>query len=124
VVGTYEPPFRPLNTQEEDVLKGLIDETRPDVLWVGLSTPKQERFMAEYSAKLNVPLMVGVGAAFDFNTGRVKQAPDWMQAIGMEWFYRLCQEPRRLWKRYLTNNPKFLFLIVCDILGVKRAKPL
>src|SRR3954464_12719939 len=110
VAGTYEPPFRPLNSEEEAELKRLVDESRPDVLWVGLSTPKQERFMAEYISKLNVPLMVGVGAAFDFNTGRVKQAPDWMQAIGMEWFYRLCQEPRRLWKRYLTNNPKFLWL--------------
>jgi len=124
VVGTYEPPFRPLTTEEEATLSGLITESRPDVLWVGLSTPKQERFMAEYISKLDVPLMVGVGAAFDFNTGRVKQAPDWMQAIGMEWFYRLCQEPRRLWKRYLTNNPRFVWLVICDILGVKRAKPL
>ena len=80
--------------------------------------------MAEYISKLNVCIMVGVGAAFDFHTGRVKQAPDWMQAVGMEWFYRLCQEPRRLWKRYLTNNPRFLWLILCDILGIKRAKPL
>ena len=124
VVGTYEPPFRPLTAEEEATLSGLIKESRPDVLWVGLSTPKQERFMAEYISKLDVPLMVGVGAAFDFNTGRVKQAPDWMQAIGMEWFYRLCQEPRRLWKRYLTNNPRFVWLVICDILGVKRAKPL
>jgi N-acetylglucosaminyldiphosphoundecaprenol N-acetyl-beta-D-mannosaminyltransferase len=124
VVGTYEPPFRPLNAEEEAVLTRLVEEGKPDVMWVGLSTPKQERFMAEYISKLNVPIMVGVGAAFDFNTGRVKQAPDWMQAIGMEWFYRLCQEPRRLWKRYLTNNPKFLWLIACDILGIKRAKPL
>jgi len=125
VVGVYEPPFRPLNAEEQAEFKRLVQETRPDVIWVGLSTPKQERFMAEYISKLGVPvMMVGVGAAFDFHTGRVKQAPDWMQAIGMEWFYRLCQEPRRLWRRYLTNNPRFVLLLFCQVLGLRKAKSL
>ena len=91
VVGTYEPPFRPLNPEEWEALQRQITETQPDIFWVGLSTPKQERFMAEYLSKLNVTLMIGVGAAFDFHTGRVKQAPAWMQRSGLEWFYRTCQ---------------------------------
>jgi N-acetylglucosaminyldiphosphoundecaprenol N-acetyl-beta-D-mannosaminyltransferase len=124
VVGTYEPHFRPLNADEEAHLKKLVHDTRPDVIWVGLSTPKQERFMAEYLPKLEVTLLVVVGAAFDFHTGRVKQAPSWMQSVGLEWFYRLTQEPRRLWKRYLTNNPRFVFLIFCSWLGIKKIKPL
>ncbi|MDB6032935.1 MAG: glycosyltransferase [Verrucomicrobiales bacterium] len=124
VVGTYEPPFRPLNPEEEAELKAIVSEARPDIIWVGLSTPKQERFMAEYLPKLNTTLMVGVGAAFDFHTGRVKQAPAWMQSVGLEWLYRLIQEPRRLWRRYLTNNPKFVFLLLCNWLGTKKTKPL
>jgi N-acetylglucosaminyldiphosphoundecaprenol N-acetyl-beta-D-mannosaminyltransferase len=124
VVGTYEPPFRPLNSEEEAELKAIVNEARPDIIWVGLSTPKQERFMAEYLPKLNTTLMVGVGAAFDFHTGRVKQAPAWMQSIGLEWLFRLIQEPRRLWKRYLTNNPKFIFLLLCNWVGLRKAKPL
>jgi N-acetylglucosaminyldiphosphoundecaprenol N-acetyl-beta-D-mannosaminyltransferase len=124
VAGIFEPPFRPLNPDEEAALRHAVQETRPDVMWVGLSTPKQERFMAEYISKLDVTMMVGVGAAFDFHTGRVKQAPDWMQAVGLEWFYRLCQEPRRLWKRYLTTNPKFVYLIFCQYLGLRKTRSL
>ena len=124
VVGTYEPPFRPLNAMEEEALQKQVDEAKPDVLWVGLSTPKQEKFMAEYLPKLNVTLMVGVGAAFDFHAGRIQQAPRWMQRSGLEWFYRLCQEPRRLWKRYLTNNPLFVLFVLCHWLRLKKNKPL
>lgn len=108
VAGTFTPPFRKLNADEENALQEQIRSSRPDILWVGLSTPKQEKFMAEYLPKLDVTLMVGVGAAFDFHTGRVKQAPRWMQRCGLEWFFRLCSEPRRLWKRYLRNNPLFI----------------
>jgi len=111
VAGCFTPPFRPLNPAEDLALQQTITAARPDILWVGLSTPKQEKFMAEYLSKLEVTLMVGVGAAFDFHSGRVKQSPRWMQRSGLEWFYRLCQEPRRLAGRYLKNNPWFVLKI-------------
>lgn len=120
VAGTYTPPFRPLTADEDHQLQDLIRTSKPDILWVGLSTPKQERFMAEYLAKLDVTLMVGVGAAFDFHSGRVKQAPYWMQRSGLEWFYRLCSEPRRLAKRYLRNNPLFVLKFTAQRLGLKK----
>ncbi|PYI84957.1 MAG: glycosyltransferase, partial [Verrucomicrobia bacterium] len=88
--------------------------------WVGLSTPKQEKFMAAFLPKLDVALMIGVGAAFDFHSGRVKQAPLWVQRSGLEWIFRLSQEPRRLWRRYLKNNPRFIFWAGCQLLGLKR----
>ena len=97
-----------------------INAARPDIVWVGLSTPKQEKFMAEYLPQLDVTLMVGVGAAFDFHSGRVKQAPRWMQRTGLEWFYRLCSEPRRLAKRYLRNNPRFLWRVAGQLSGLKK----
>lgn len=120
IVGTYEPPFRPLNSDEEKILKQLVAETKPDILWVGLSTPKQEKFMAEYLPKLEVTLMVGVGAAFDFHSGRIRQAPRWMQRMGLEWFFRLCVEPKRLWKRYFKNNPRFVVGAICQLVGIKK----
>jgi N-acetylglucosaminyldiphosphoundecaprenol N-acetyl-beta-D-mannosaminyltransferase len=120
VAGTFTPPFRPLNPDEEKKLQDQIRDGRPDILWVGLSTPKQEKFMAEYLPKLDVTLMAGVGAAFDFHSGRVKQAPRWMQRSGLEWFYRLCSEPRRLAKRYLRNNPLFIINFSLQLLGLKR----
>lgn len=120
VVGTFTPPFRPLSVAELTTLQAQIASAKPDVLWVGLSTPKQERFMAEYLPKLDVTLMVGVGAAFDFLSGRVRQAPRWMQRSGLEWFYRLCSEPRRLARRYLRNNPLFLLKSLCQILGCRK----
>ncbi|MEI9959617.1 MAG: WecB/TagA/CpsF family glycosyltransferase [Limisphaerales bacterium] len=86
VVGCYTPPFRPLNGTEEKELQEMVRAARPDIMWIGLSTPKQEKFMAEYLPKLDVTLMAGVGAAFDFHTGRVKQAPRWIQRSGLEWF--------------------------------------
>jgi len=109
VAGCYAPPFRALTVGEEEELRRTVAAARPDILWVGLSTPKQEKFMAEYLPKLDVTLMAGVGAAFDFHSGRVRQSPHWMQRS--EWFYRLCQEPRRLAGRYLKNNPLFLLKI-------------
>ena len=120
VAGTFTPPFRPLNADEEKKLAAQIAATQPDILWVGLSTPKQEKFMAEFLPKLDVTLMVGVGAAFDFHSGRTKQAPRWMQRSGLEWFYRLCSEPRRLGKRYLRNNPLFVAKFLCQLTGGKR----
>jgi len=120
VVGCYSPPFRPLDSEELARLQQTIRETKPDILWVGLSTPKQERFMAEYLPKLDVKLMVGVGAAFDFHSGRAKQAPRWMQRSGLEWFYRMCSEPRRLAGRYLRNNPRFVFKAVMQFVGLRK----
>ena len=120
VAGTYEPPFRPLQAEEQAALAEKIRSTRPDMMWVGLSTPKQERFMAEYLARLEVTLMFGVGAAFDFHAGKVRQAPRWMQRSGLEWFFRLCSEPRRLWKRYFKNNPLFVARIFCQFSGLKK----
>jgi N-acetylglucosaminyldiphosphoundecaprenol N-acetyl-beta-D-mannosaminyltransferase len=108
VVGTYTPPFRPLDQQEEADLQRQIAALKPDAFWVGLSTPKQEKFMAQYWEKLDATLFFGVGAAFDFHAGRVRQAPRWMQRSGLEWLFRLGCEPRRLWKRYLRNNPLFV----------------
>ncbi len=120
VCGTYTPPFRPLNSEENKELSELVRETRPDIIWVGLSTPKQERFMAEYLPLLDVSLMVGVGAAFDFHSGRVRQAPRWIQRSGFEWLYRMCCEPRRLAKRYLSNNPRFLAAIALQLSGLRK----
>ena len=120
VAGAYTPPFRPLNAAEVAQLQATLRAARPDILWVGLSTPKQEKFMAEFLPQLDVTLMAGVGAAFDFHTGRVSQSPRWMQRSGLEWFYRLCQEPRRLAGRYLKNNPRFLLKIAGQLTGIKK----
>ena len=120
IVGTYTPPFRRLTPDEEKTLHEKVRETRPDIFWVGLSTPKQEKFMAEYLPKLDATLMVGVGAAFDFLSGSVKQAPRWMQRSGLEWFYRLCSEPRRLAGRYFKNNPIFVAKIAMQLSGLKK----
>jgi N-acetylglucosaminyldiphosphoundecaprenol N-acetyl-beta-D-mannosaminyltransferase len=120
IVGTYTPPFRPLEAAEEAELTRTINALQPDIVWVGLSTPKQEKFMARFRPRLDVTLMFGVGAACDFHAGRVRQAPRWMQRSGLEWFFRLCSEPRRLWRRYLTNNPRFVFRILCQLLGLRK----
>ena len=110
IAGTFSPPFGPLSKEERDALARKVSEARPDFFWVGLSTPKQEFFMAEYISVLsNAKIFIGVGAAFDLLTGHVRQAPRWMQSVGLEWFYRLIQEPKRLWRRYLINNPLFIF---------------
>ncbi len=120
IVGTYTPPFRPLTPEEDDELIGLINRTRPDIVWVGLSTPKQERFMAQYIERLNTNLLVGVGAAFDIHAGLLTDAPNWVKNCGLQWLDRLLKEPSRLWRRYLTNNPRFLWDIGLQIAGLKR----
>ncbi|VAX24667.1 N-acetylmannosaminyltransferase [hydrothermal vent metagenome] len=120
VVGTYSPPFRPLNENEENELKDKIESLAPDIIWVGLSTPKQEKWMAEHLRQLNTKVMIGVGAAFDFHAGLLEQAPPRIQRAGLEWFYRLCVEPRRLWRRYFYIVPTFLFLIFCQFTGLKQ----
>ena len=120
IVGTFTPPFRALNADEEKKLREQVGAARPDIFWVGLSTPKQEKFMAEFLPKLDATLMVGVGAAFDFHSGRVRQAPRWMQRSGLEWCYRLGCEPRRLAKRYFRNNPLFVLKFTGQLTGLKK----
>jgi len=118
VVGAETPPFRPLSEPEKAALEVQLQRVNPDVVWVGLSTPKQEKFMAENIARLNCRMMVGVGAAFDFHTGRLKDSPKWMKTAGLQWFHRLCQEPSRLWKRYLINNSGFLVKLALQTLRI------
>lgn len=118
IVGTYCPPFRPLKDEEAAELARQVSATQPDLFWVGLSTPKQERFMAEYLPRLDTRIMLGVGAAFDLHTGRMTDAPAWVKQIGMQWFHRLCQEPRRLARRYGMIVPTFLFLIALQATGI------
>jgi len=120
VVGTFTPPFRPLSAEELAALRADVAAKRPDVLWVGLSTPKQELFMAEQWRQLDTAVMIGVGAAFDFLSGRVPQAPRWMQRSGLEWLFRLAVEPRRLWRRYLVNNPLFVARVLLQAAGLRR----
>lgn len=125
IVGVFSPPFRAMSDEEERELHKLIERLSPDIIWVGLSTPKQERWMAEHIGKLNTKVMIGVGAAFDFHAGLVRQAPRWIQQLGLEWFFRLCVEPRRLWRRYLKNNPRFIWMMFLQVLGVRKyVKPL
>ncbi len=120
IVGDFSPPFRPLRSDELLALEKKMEAARPDIVWVGLSTPKQERFMAAYLHRLPCRLMVGVGAAFDIHAGRVKDAPAWVKGAGLQWAHRLCQEPRRLWKRYLVNNSAFLAAITLQLTGLRR----
>src|SRR5690554_3635600 len=120
VVGHYTPPFRQLTQEEEADLERVVAAAKPDIMWVGLSTPKQERFMSRMVGRLEVPVMVGVGAAFDFHAGRKRQAPRWMQRSGLEWFFRMVTEPRRLAGRYMRNNPLFVALVTAQLLGLRR----
>jgi N-acetylglucosaminyldiphosphoundecaprenol N-acetyl-beta-D-mannosaminyltransferase len=117
IVGTYTPPFRPLTQNERTSVQQRIIAAKADIVWIGLSTPKQERFMADNWQHIPA-LLIGVGAAFDLHTGRIRDAPQWMKLAGLQWFHRLCQDPQRLWKRYLTNNPKFLWRISFQLLGL------
>jgi N-acetylglucosaminyldiphosphoundecaprenol N-acetyl-beta-D-mannosaminyltransferase len=116
VVGALSPPFRQLTPREEQAIEAEIAEARPDIVWVGLSTPKQERWMAAHVGRVHAPVLVGVGAAFDFHAGLKRQAPAWMQRYGLEWAFRLGTEPRRLAGRYLKNNPRFVWLVIVETL--------
>jgi N-acetylglucosaminyldiphosphoundecaprenol N-acetyl-beta-D-mannosaminyltransferase len=109
IVGGYAPPFRALTVEEESFVLDEINRSQADVVWVGIGVPKQEKWMAAMRGRLRAPVLVGVGAAFDFHAGLVSQAPRWMQSMGLEWAYRLLQEPGRLWRRYLRYNPRFVF---------------
>jgi N-acetylglucosaminyldiphosphoundecaprenol N-acetyl-beta-D-mannosaminyltransferase len=120
VVGTFTPPFRPLEPSEQLALERQLETVLPDIVWVGLSTPKQERFMAATFRRLPCKIMVGVGAAFDIHTGHVQDAPKWIKDVGLQWAHRLCQDPGRLWKRYLVNNSAFLVAIGLQLAGLRR----
>jgi N-acetylglucosaminyldiphosphoundecaprenol N-acetyl-beta-D-mannosaminyltransferase len=111
VAGTWCPPFRPLTDEEKVEVVTMINGSGADMVWVGLSTPKQERWMAEFLPLLDVPVLLGVGAAFDIHSGNLRQAPPFLQKAGLEWLYRLAMEPRRLWRRYLHNNPRFVWAL-------------
>jgi N-acetylglucosaminyldiphosphoundecaprenol N-acetyl-beta-D-mannosaminyltransferase len=108
IVGGYSPPFRPLTTAEEDAVVEEINRAGADVVWVGIGVPKQEKWMARMRPRLSAPVLIGVGAAFDFHAGLIPQAPASMQRAGLEWAFRLAQEPARLWRRYLRYNPRFV----------------
>ncbi len=108
IVGGFSPPFRPLSDHERSTLAAEIDQTGAQVVWVGTGQPKQELWMAQMRPLLHAPLLVGVGAAFDFHAGLLAQAPPWMQRNGLEWLFRLSREPKRLWRRYAGQNPRFL----------------
>lgn len=114
IVGSHSPPYRACTAEEDDAIVRAIDDSGADIVWVGLSTPKQERWMHEHVGRLRAPVLIGVGAAFDFHAGLKAQAPRWMQRSGTEWLFRLLTEPRRLWRRYARNNPRFVALVLRD----------
>jgi N-acetylglucosaminyldiphosphoundecaprenol N-acetyl-beta-D-mannosaminyltransferase len=120
IAGLYTPPFRPLSAAEDQAIVREINDAGPDIVWVGLSTPKQERWMDAHVRRLRAPVLIGVGAAFDFHAGLKKQAPRWMQRSGLEWLFRLGTEPRRLWRRYLRNNPAFVWDVLLQAAGIAR----
>jgi N-acetylglucosaminyldiphosphoundecaprenol N-acetyl-beta-D-mannosaminyltransferase len=122
IAGTYSPPFRPVTSEEDAEIMRTISAAQPDVLWVGLSTPKQERWMDAHRNLLKIPVLVGVGAAFDIHSGLKKQAPAWMQENGLEWLFRLVQEPKRLWRRYILYGSEFLFLVTLDLLRLRKSE--
>jgi N-acetylglucosaminyldiphosphoundecaprenol N-acetyl-beta-D-mannosaminyltransferase len=121
VAGTYSPPFRALSASEQQDVATRINAAQPDIVWVGLSTPKQEQWMSAHRGLLQAPVLIGVGAAFDFLAGLKKQAPRWMQRSGLEWGFRLAAEPQRLWRRYFRNNPEFLWRVLKTEIAGRRA---
>jgi N-acetylglucosaminyldiphosphoundecaprenol N-acetyl-beta-D-mannosaminyltransferase len=122
IVGGHVPPFRELTPDEEEAVIGDIRTTGADVVWVGIGVPKQEKWMARMRDRLDAPVLIGVGAAFDFHAGLVPQAPRWMQRSGLEWLFRLAHEPRRLWRRYLRYNPRFVWGFVQQYLHHRRSR--
>ena len=120
IAGWDSPPFRPLTPEEDATACERINASGADVVWVGLGSPKQDIWMADHAAMLRAPVLVGVGAAFDFFTGRVTQAPRWMREHGLEWLFRFFADPRRLWHRYLVYNPWFAWLLLLESLGLKK----
>jgi N-acetylglucosaminyldiphosphoundecaprenol N-acetyl-beta-D-mannosaminyltransferase len=120
IVGGHVPPFRPLTEAEDAAVVADIERCRPDVVWVGIGVPKQEKWMARMRPRLAAPVLIGVGAAFDFHAGIVPQAPPAMQRLGLEWLYRLWREPRRLWRRYARYNPRFVWAFLRQFAAERR----
>jgi N-acetylglucosaminyldiphosphoundecaprenol N-acetyl-beta-D-mannosaminyltransferase len=119
IAGTFSPPYRNLSPDEDREMCSMINDANSDIIWVGLGTPKQERWMHNHRHLLSAPVLVGVGAAFDFHAGRVRSAPTWMGDHGLEWLFRLAQEPRRLWHRYLVRGSEFAALAIVELLKHK-----
>jgi N-acetylglucosaminyldiphosphoundecaprenol N-acetyl-beta-D-mannosaminyltransferase len=120
IVGVLEPPFAPLDELVSNETAAVINAARPDVVWVGIGSPKQERWVARMRPLLDAPVLMPVGAAFDFHSGAVRQAPRWMMRSGLEWLFRLMTDPRRLWRRYLIDNPWFVWALALQRLGLRR----
>ena len=121
IVGGYSPPHRPLTDEERDAVVKEINGSRADVVWAGIGVPKQEKWMADMRPRLDAPVLIGVGAAFDFHAGLVPQAPNWIQESGLEWAYRLAHEPRRLARRYIRYNPRFVLAFGRQLLEHRRS---
>jgi N-acetylglucosaminyldiphosphoundecaprenol N-acetyl-beta-D-mannosaminyltransferase len=122
IVGGYSPPFRALTDDEDNAIAEQINAAQPDIVWVGIGVPKQEKWMARMRDRIDAPVLAAVGAAFDFHAGRVSMAPEWMQNRGLEWTYRIAQEPRRLLPRYLIHNPRFVAKIAAQLVR-ERLRP-
>lgn len=119
IVGMVSPPFNAMSEWDNKKFIQIINEVRPDFIWIGLGAPKQERWMHDNYKNIHAGLMFGIGAGFDYLAGNTKHAPVWMKNLALEWLYRLIQEPKRLWKRYLTTIPQFVFFASLELLGVK-----
>lgn len=117
ISGMFSPGFGPLSNDKDDKIVGEINNNAPDIIWVGLGSPKQDLWMYEYRDKLNAPVMIGVGAAFDFLAGTKPQAPRWIRNNGFEWLFRLVAEPKRLWRRYLVNYPLFIYYLLVELVS-------
>jgi N-acetylglucosaminyldiphosphoundecaprenol N-acetyl-beta-D-mannosaminyltransferase len=120
IAGTCTPPFRPLTPEEDAAVVETVNAAAPDIVWVGLSTPKQERWMAAHVGRVHASVLVGVGAAFDIHSGLKPEAPRWIQRSGLQWVFRLMAEPRRLWRRYFETVPRFLWLVTRQLIGLNR----
>ncbi len=121
IAGTHSPPFRQLTPEEDAEVSRRIEQSGAEVVWVGIGSPRQERWIAEHAGKVGAPVLIGVGAAFDFLSGRKPQAPRWIQRAGLEWLFRLATEPRRLWRRY-AEYPLFVLLATTDLLRSRRSE--
>ena len=120
IAGTHTPPYRPADAEEDPEVIDAINAAAPDIVWVGLGTPKQDYWVARHRAQLRAPVLIAIGAAFDFHAGLLRQAPRWMRRNGLEWLFRLLQEPRRLAFRYLVYNPLFVFRVALQLSGIRR----
>ncbi|NOG44423.1 MAG: WecB/TagA/CpsF family glycosyltransferase [Calditrichaeota bacterium] len=120
IAGTKSPPFRELSVKENQEFLEKMNTSGADIVWIGLGAPKQELWMSEHFKKLEKGIMIGIGAGFDYLAGNTSHAPDWMKKYALEWFYRLIQEPGRLWKRYLVTNTLFIVYLILEFLHIKK----